>query len=346
MVSIIISAYNSSEFIEQCLDSFMDQDYQKFEILLGIDADQELVNKMSEIHSRYKNLRVFLMKENVGTYVTFNTLLKYAKGNRILRFDSDDIPKENLLSTIIKYDTDVVQFKFEEINEGGDPGNLPGEKYPDGVVLVKKSIFKKYGAYRPWRITSDTEFLRRLKGIISIHKINSPLFYRRVHPNSLTQLPETKQGSSLRASLTKIIYKDKLEPKIETTVTECQELFFKDETPTLVPYLYEELQKYQSKIISYENQQEKLDEELEKFKQETYDEIENLKEQNEDLKSKLDFKPTSNYEEEYKRYSVLSPRDKEIQEEKHYLKQILNMLIMIYEKDNSVKIKKTSPINL
>ena len=35
----------------------------------------ELINKVKEIMHKYRNLRVFMMDSNMGTYVTSNTLL-------------------------------------------------------------------------------------------------------------------------------------------------------------------------------------------------------------------------------------------------------------------------------
>lgn len=42
------------------------------------------------------------MTENVGTYITSNTLISKAKYNKILRFDSDDIMKENMVECMIE----------------------------------------------------------------------------------------------------------------------------------------------------------------------------------------------------------------------------------------------------
>lgn len=46
---------------------------------------------------KYKNLRVMIMNENVGTYVTCNTIMSKARYEWLMRFDSDDVMYENMV---------------------------------------------------------------------------------------------------------------------------------------------------------------------------------------------------------------------------------------------------------
>ena len=52
-ISIIITAYNTKKYIKETLDSISQQDYfrshDNFEILLGIDADSELLEYVKSI---------------------------------------------------------------------------------------------------------------------------------------------------------------------------------------------------------------------------------------------------------------------------------------------------------
>lgn len=328
MISILISAYKTAPYIEECLDSIASQDYfkdgrHKYEILVGIDNDPDVDDKLYKIYKKYKNLRIFYMEKNVGTYVVFNTLLQYAKGDRILRFDSDDIAKPHLISSIIDFDEDVIQFKFENKYESGYLDDLPGTQIPDGVALINKSVFDKYGAYQDWRCAADTEFLTRLKGKISIRKVREELFYRRIWDGSLTQQEETGRFSGLRNSYRKKIYSKKLEPKIETKVTSCLEINYDnvglkiDDDNDLEKYYFEKFKKY---FVLKEDEPK-----------EVIKEIEVIKEVIKEVEVQVPI-PKSEYEKELNIYSQLSPRDKEIREEKYLLRQILNVLLMINEK--------------
>ena len=70
-VSIIITAYNTADYIEECLDSIYDQSWFKkhrnWEVLLGVDHCKETLKKVVSIMEKYPNFRVFYMIENVGT---------------------------------------------------------------------------------------------------------------------------------------------------------------------------------------------------------------------------------------------------------------------------------------
>lgn len=207
-ISIIITAYDSAEFIELCLDSVEDQDYfwkwNKYEILLGIDACQSTLEKVKSIKHKYRNLHVFMMDTNEGTYITSNTLIQLTKYGRILRFDSDDIMMSDMVKKLSysSYPKDIQKFRFgcENYYYKTAPelfaNSMP--TVPDGVALYRKGVFDRFGGFMPWRIAADTEFKKRTAGLIKEHLIQENLFYRRVHPNSLTARPDTGRNSPLR----------------------------------------------------------------------------------------------------------------------------------------------------
>ena len=82
-VSVCISAYDTAEYIEECLDSIYDQSYfltnDNWEVLVGIDCCEQTLLKVKSIMHKYKNIRVFMMDSNKGTYITCNTIIKNAK---------------------------------------------------------------------------------------------------------------------------------------------------------------------------------------------------------------------------------------------------------------------------
>src|SRR5574344_1945803 len=77
-LSIIISAWKSKPYIKGCLDSIYNSTYIKqnkpFEVLLGIDGDEELLDYVITIKNKYKNLKCFNNENNVGTYIMLNCL--------------------------------------------------------------------------------------------------------------------------------------------------------------------------------------------------------------------------------------------------------------------------------
>ena len=118
-VSIIVTAWQTSQFIEDCLDSIESQTYfasnDNFEVLVGIDGCVQTLKKVEEIAHKYRNLKVFMMESHVGTYVTSNTLLNLTSKDHIIRFDSDDIMLPEMVEEIMAQtdNYDFIQYGFK-----------------------------------------------------------------------------------------------------------------------------------------------------------------------------------------------------------------------------------------
>jgi glycosyltransferase involved in cell wall biosynthesis len=210
-ISILITAYNVYDYIEDCLDSVVNQTYFKdndnYEILLGIDSCKKTLDKVLSISHRYKNLRIFMMNNNKGTYVTTNTLLDLAKYDNILRFDSDDIMCNNLVETVLKYNNefDIIRFLYFTFEDNIENTYIKNVRYPHGVALFNKKVFDSCGGYQNWICAADTELLKRTSNFFKIKLLNDRLFNRRIHDDSLTQSNNTGGNSDIRLGYEKLI---------------------------------------------------------------------------------------------------------------------------------------------
>jgi glycosyltransferase involved in cell wall biosynthesis len=223
-VSIIVTAYKTQDYIEQCLDSIESQNYFKnndnFEVLVGVDACEDTYKKLDEIKHKYRNLKIYMMSENKGTYITTNTLLDLANHENVIRFDSDDIMTPGLVTEVLKNkkDNDILLFGSFELKDSKVNNNFI---MTEGCLFFKKSIMDNIaGGYMPWRCSADTELISRVVNRVKIGQLKKALFYRRIHSNSLTQTKETGYGSEIRQQYKKQI-KDKYnknEVKIERIV--------------------------------------------------------------------------------------------------------------------------------
>lgn len=211
-ISVIITAYQTQDYIEECLDSVHNQTWfsnnDNWEILLGIDHCEKTLDKIKNIASKYKNLTIIYTTKNVGTYILSNTLISIAKYKHILRFDSDDIMDSHMVeymlsaSSLVK-NCDIVQCYYKNFSS---TSSVSSKGIPHGIFLCKADILKKYGGFMPWKCAADSEFLERMKAE-KIVKTVIPLvlFYRRIHDNSLTRANGTNMQSELRKSYKKYI---------------------------------------------------------------------------------------------------------------------------------------------
>jgi glycosyltransferase involved in cell wall biosynthesis len=93
-ITILMATYNGSKYIEQQLDSIINQTYENWELWirddLSTDSTIEIINKYVK-----KDLRIHLYKdnlENLGSVMNFSTLLSnVALHNYVMFSDQDDI---------------------------------------------------------------------------------------------------------------------------------------------------------------------------------------------------------------------------------------------------------------
>jgi glycosyltransferase involved in cell wall biosynthesis len=191
MISILIPAHKTQNYIEECLDSIDNQKYLKnveHEIVVGVDNCDETLKKLLQIRNKYKCLKIIRMKQNYGLFITLNTLLTQAKYENIIKFDSDDIMLPTLIEEVMSIDADLVRFKFfMYFNK-----NTPIRKFhahANGVYRIKKTVFDVFGGYQPWLCAADTEFLQRFRqyGKFKEVSLNKELFLYRQHNESLTR---------------------------------------------------------------------------------------------------------------------------------------------------------------
>lgn len=111
-ISVIVPAYNSSEFIQKTIDSLLAQTYQNCEFIFVDDGSKdntaEIITKNSFKDSRIK----LISTQNRGVSAARNAGLSIAEGEFILFLDSDDLlihdSLELLLNLAEKEGADVV----------------------------------------------------------------------------------------------------------------------------------------------------------------------------------------------------------------------------------------------
>ena len=227
-ISIIVTAYQTQDYIEECLDSIENQTYfegnDNFEVLVGVDNCQDTLDKLLEIRHKYRNLRIFMMKKNKGTYITSNTLIDNTKYENILRFDSDDIMMPNMIKEIMLYVNDsynLIRFRFTDLKDGVLK-EYTNKIFAHGVLLYKKYLFEDLGGYQPWKCAADSELIKRGEPLFRTKLVDKSLFYRRVHNNSLTIRDDVGMESDLRKEYHSLIGTHK-NIKINKIVNEYRE---------------------------------------------------------------------------------------------------------------------------
>ena len=127
--SIIIPVYNCEKYLDQTINSVLNQTYNDFEILLVDDGSNKQTAAICDKYvSLYENVSVF-HNENHGVAYSRNFGIKHAKNDYIIFLDSDDYWDDN----------DLLK-KINDLNNQDD-FILFGYKYYINGEYINKSIF-------------------------------------------------------------------------------------------------------------------------------------------------------------------------------------------------------------
>ncbi|HAS8351700.1 TPA: glycosyltransferase [Vibrio vulnificus] len=107
LVSVIIPCYNHELFVQECIQSVIEQDYQNLELIIIDDGSKDnSIYKIKEMISicetRFTKFE-FRHRENKGLCSTLNEALEWTQGKYICSLASDDIWVNNKISLQVNY---------------------------------------------------------------------------------------------------------------------------------------------------------------------------------------------------------------------------------------------------
>lgn len=210
-VSAIIPAYNRRQFIEETIESVINQTYDNIEIII---IDDGSTDGSREILEGYKNKIVLLEHENrinKGQSASINLGIKYASGQYIAILDSDDLWEPDKIRLQVEYlemheDTGLVYGNGVAVNEDGNylydiygknhtERNLPEDILLDCYFLVpnnsllRSEIFSKSGMFdESLRAAQDHDMAIRIGEITKLAYIDKKIFKYRRHSQSISNM--------------------------------------------------------------------------------------------------------------------------------------------------------------
>lgn len=103
-VSVVMPVFNGAKFLQQAIDSILNQTYTDFEFIIIDDGSSDesaaIIAKSASVDKRIKFLQ---NKKNSGICVTLNNGLDVAKGEYIVRMDCDDISEPNRIEEQVTF---------------------------------------------------------------------------------------------------------------------------------------------------------------------------------------------------------------------------------------------------
>lgn len=119
-VSIIVPVFKVEEYIDRCIKSVINQNFQDWELILIDDGSPDRSGDVCDNYA-YEESRIRVIhKTNCGVSSARNTGIEAALGDWIVFLDADDWIEPECVaacySTCIKFDLDLLQFGFCSIN--------------------------------------------------------------------------------------------------------------------------------------------------------------------------------------------------------------------------------------
>ena len=115
LVSVIVPVYNVAPYLEQCLDSIVNQSYRNLEIILVDDGSTHESGDICDRYAEQDGRIQVVHKKNGGQSSARNVALDMMTGEWVLFVDSDDWIELNTLELLFEQKderADIVEFGF------------------------------------------------------------------------------------------------------------------------------------------------------------------------------------------------------------------------------------------
>lgn len=138
-ISLIIPMYNVEEYLEECLDSVVNQDYgiENIEVILIDDGSSDGTLEIAKKYVRKYGFILLINSQNSGQAISRNNGIKKASGEYIAFLDSDDMLSKNNLSSLyeeaVRTDADIVVARLNSFDSKGEYGY-----YSDKFIKERK----------------------------------------------------------------------------------------------------------------------------------------------------------------------------------------------------------------
>ena len=102
LVSIVVPIYNAERYLDECLESIVNQDYKNIEIILINDGSKDSSLNLMQSWEEKDSRIILIDQENRGVSYTRNKAISIASGEYITFIDADDIISSDFISVLLQ----------------------------------------------------------------------------------------------------------------------------------------------------------------------------------------------------------------------------------------------------
>lgn len=210
LVTVLMSAYNHEQYVEQAIRSILEQSYQDFELIViddgSTDSTPVIIQRLSEEYGFY-----FERQANQGLTPTLNKLNRMARGKYTAGCASDDFWPLNRLEEQVQAfdenpDVDLVLGNLKGVDAEGNLEQkcrfrldriIDGESAFEDLIWLRKSfqttthmmrrtVWEELGGYDESIPVEDIDWMLRVTRNYNVKAIDKVWAYYRKHGENWT----------------------------------------------------------------------------------------------------------------------------------------------------------------
>lgn len=167
-ISIIVPVYNVEKYLQNCINSILNQTFQAFELILVNDGSTDNSRKICEKYAEKDSRIILINKKNGGLSSARNAGIKIAKGEYISFIDPDDCISKSYFNILFEKaennNCDIIVSGFKTV-----PNNIeaiPSYKLNEvlnGIdfILSSENIHSKNDLCFVWRYLYKLDLIKQ-----------------------------------------------------------------------------------------------------------------------------------------------------------------------------------------
>jgi len=216
-VTIITPIYKAEKFIERCVKSLLNQDFESIEYIFINDATPDdsfkiLKKLVDQYNNRKGDIKLLENKYNLGVAKTRKKGMLEASGEYVIQIDSDDWIESNMISVLynkgknenadivvcdyyISFITGEKKYRKEEYSSDIDfniKNIMLGRVHPSFCnTLIRKDFYLNNNILPQGKVNMGEDYEMMLKLFLSTEKVSyipkAFLYYTQYNENSITK---------------------------------------------------------------------------------------------------------------------------------------------------------------
>ena len=207
LFSVLIANYNNSQYLDNALQSVLNQTYLNWEIILVDDASTDNLLTVLEKYKNENRIKVFHNPQNFGCGYTKNRCAGFAKGDILGFLDPDDALRPDALQIMVDAHQDkpkcslihsthyicnsALAVKRVAEYPKALQKNVPYLMLSDGSIhhfatFKKNAYLQTEGISIDNKKAVDQDLYYLLEEVGDILFINQPLYYYRIHQGGIS----------------------------------------------------------------------------------------------------------------------------------------------------------------